>query len=210
MAYCIICIHRGFYMEFNKIVYIVIAAFIIYCVAKIISLIAERKHKSEKFVSKLPERGYELIYSDQKQIEREEGVIYSTILNCEKLDISGKPDYIFRHKKKGIFPVELKSGEIKDKSEPHHGDLMQLAAYFAIGEEYFGETSAEGLIIYKDFMFRVKNTKRLRRKLKGVLSDMREMLKTGEAEPAATFIACKHCICKGTVCEYCDEKPMND
>ena len=196
-------------MDFNKTIYIIVGAVVIYSVAKIISLIAGRKQKFEKHNSKLPTRGYELVYSDQKQTEREENIIYSTILNCAALDISGKPDYIYRHKKKGLFPVELKSGEIKEKSEPHQGDLMQLAAYFAIAEEHFGEKSTEGLIIYKDFMFKVKNTKRLRRQLKGVLSDMRDMLKTGEAEPAASFIACKNCVCKGTVCEYCSEKPMS-
>ena len=196
-------------MDFNQLIYMAAATVIIYILAKIISVIAGRKHKFVKQPPKLPGRGYELIYSDQKQTEREDGVIYSTLLNCEKLDISGKPDYIFRHKKKGGVPVELKSGEIKERNEPHYGDLMQLAAYFAISEEYFGEKCAEGLIIYKDFMFRVKNTNRLRRKLKGVLNDMRDMLKTGEAEPAASFVACKNCICKGTVCEYCEEKPMN-
>ena len=196
-------------MDFNNAIYIIIAAVAVYCLAKIISLITGRKHKFKKYSAKLPGRGYDLVYSDQKQAEREDGVIYSTLLHCEKLDISGKPDYIFRHHKKGLFPVELKSGEIKDKNEPHYGDLMQLAAYFAIAEEYFGEKSKEGLIIYKDYMFSVKNTKRLRRKLKGVLNDMRDMLKTGEDEPAASFIACKNCICKGTVCEYCEEKPMN-
>jgi len=196
-------------MDFDKTIYIIIGAVAIYVLAKIVSLIIGRKQKYEKHNSKLPGRGYELIYSDQKQSEREADVIYSTILCCSALDISGKPDYIFRHKKKGLYPVELKSGEIKEKDEPHPGDLMQLAAYFAIAEEHFGGKCTEGLIIYKDFMFKVKNTKRLRRKLKGVLGDMRDMLKTGEAEPAASFVACKNCVCKGTVCEYCEEKPMN-
>lgn len=187
------------------ILYIAAAALIIYFIARLISFFLTRKHKCVKLPPKLPGAAYRLIYSDQKQIDkRQENVVYGTVLKSEKLEISGKPDYIYRHKNGELMPVELKSGEIGEAVEPYLGDLMQLASYFAIVEEYFGEKPPGGLIIYKDYMFKIKNTARLRRALKSVLGDMRDMLKHGEANPAANFAKCKNCICNGTVCEYTD------
>jgi len=187
------------------VLYIAAAALIIYFIARLISFFLNRKHKCIKLQPKLPGTGYRLIYSDQKQIDkRQDSVVYGTVLKCEKLDISGKPDYIYRHKSGELMPVELKSGEIGEASEPYLGDLMQLASYFAIVEEYFGEKPPSGLIIYKDYMFRIQNTARLKRILRSILGEMRDMLRHGEANPAASFVKCKNCICNGTVCEFTD------
>jgi len=182
--------------------YVIAGAIILYVFGKLVFFIRARKHKWVKLKPKLPGTGYRLIYTDQKQVEKEEGVLYGKPLKSEKLDITGKPDYIYEQKDGALYPVELKSGAIKESDAPHFGDLMQLAAYFAITGEYFDRPVYEGLIVYKDYMFRIKNTKRLRHMLKATLSDMRGMLKSGEGEPAASFVSCKNCICKGTVCEY--------
>jgi len=186
------------------IFYITAAALVIYITARLIAVILRRRHRCAKLKPSLPGSGYRLIYSDQKQIDKKQDVVYGTVLTCEKLNISGKPDYIYRYKNGELLPVELKSGEIGEAREPHLGDLMQLATYFAIIEEHFGEKPQAGLIIYKDHMFRIKNTARLKRALRSVLSDMRDMLKHGEANPAASFVKCKNCVCNGTVCEYTD------
>ena len=186
------------------IIYTAAIALIIYFIARLISFILGRKHKCVKLKPKLPASGYRLIYSDQKQIDRQDTVVYGTVLSCKKLDISGKPDYIYRHKNGELLPVELKSSEIGDAEEPHPGDLMQLASYFAIIEDHFGEKPGAGLIIYKDYMFKIKNTARLRRTLRAVLAEMRGMLRHGEANPASSFVKCKNCVCNGTVCEYTD------
>lgn len=189
----------------DTIIYISASAFILYLTARLISFFLHRRVKCVKLQPKLPGAPYRLIYSDQKQIVQERdsiSITYGKVLKSERLDISGKPDYIYRHKNGELLIAEIKSGEIGDKPEPYFSDLMQLAAYFDIAEVSFGERVPHGLIIYKDYMFRIKNTSRLRRMLKNVLKDMRTMLKDGEADPAASFVKCRNCMCKGTVCEY--------
>ena len=189
----------------QPILYIGVAAFVIYIIARIVSFFLNRKNKPTKLEPKLPDKGYKVIYSDQKQVELiGEGVEYGKVLRNEELDISGKPDYIFQHKNGEMLIAELKSGDISKKDEPYFGDLMQLAAYFAIAEEHYGERPTYGFIVYNDYMFRVANTRKLRRTLKGVLKDMRDMLKDGEAHPASSFVKCRNCMCNGTVCEYAE------
>jgi len=185
-------------------VYIGAVALVIYIFARIISFVIGRGNKFIKLAPKLPDKSYKLIYSDQKQVEQEDNIDYGKVLRSESLDISGKPDYIYRHKNGDLLVVELKSGEIGERAEPYFGDLMQLAAYFCIACECYGGQVSFGFIIYKDYMFKVYNTRKLRRTLKGVLKDMRDMLKHGEAEPAASFVKCRNCMCNGTVCEYTD------
>ena len=187
------------------ILYIAAATLVIYFAARLAAAISHRKHKCVKSKPKLPGYAYRVIYSDRKQNdEYRESTISGTVLKCERLNISGKPDYIYRHKNGELVPVELKSGEIGEAAEPYPGDLMQLASYFAIVEECFEERPAYGLVVYKDYMFKIKNTARLRRALRNVLKDMRDMLTHGEANPAASFVKCRNCMCKGTVCEYAE------
>ena len=192
-------------MDTETIIYISAAAFIIYLTARVISFFLYRKNRCQKLQPKLPGSPYRLIYSDQKQVMLgQENIIYGKVLTNEKLNISGRPDYIYRHKNGELLIAELKSGEIGERAEPYFGDLMQLASYFDIAEECFGERALHGLIIYKDYMFKVKNTNKLRRMLKNVLKDMRDMLKDGEANPEASFVKCRNCMCNGTVCEFTD------
>lgn len=148
--------------------------------------------------------GYELFYSDQKSEDKIEGVIYAKLLHSDIHNISGKPDYIYR-KKNGtkLIPVELKSGVIGDSDTPRQGDLMQLVAYFIIIEDVYGLRPKQGRLIYKDYMFIIKNTQKVRKELLAILWDMRDMLQTGEGEANNAFVQCKHCLCRETVCEYC-------
>jgi len=171
---------------------------------KILLNIKPKEHY-KKVKPKLPGIAYRLFYTDEKGETREEGVIYSKLLHSKKYDISGKPDYIYINRNSGmLLPIELKSGSIGDRLEPRPGDLMQLAMYFLIIEEAFDVRPIKGRVIYKDAMFIVRNTKKLRKKVIGTLRDMREMLKTGEQEANVSFPICKNCVCKDTVCEYCD------
>ena len=150
--------------------------------------------------------GYSLIYSDARPKNKKDNVEYGTLLKSESLDIQGKPDFIFESRfMKRIVPVEIKSGSIKDEEEPHFGDLMQLAAYFVIVEEKKRKKAKYGKLIYKDYMFKVYNTAKLRRELAGVLNDMRSMLNGKMIEAEGSFVKCRHCVCKMTVCEYCEK-----
>lgn len=148
-------------------------------------------------------RGYEILYTDQKGDFDKTKVIVSQMIVSDKYALRGKPDYIYINKSKtDLIPVELKSGKIKDNEMPYAGDLMQLVAYFLMIEDKFTIKPREGRIIYKDHMFIIKNTKKLRTDLLKIIDDMNNMLETGESNVSPSFIKCKHCICNATVCEF--------
>lgn len=123
------------------------------------------------------------------------------VLRSERYDLRGKPDFIYKNIITGRFiPMEIKSGEIDDT--PHHGDIMQLAAYFLIIEDAMGKRPRKGYIRYKNTMFKIKNTARLRKTLLAVVGDMRQMLVTGVGEANPSFAHCRYCVANGTVCEF--------
>lgn len=186
----------------------------IYYVIGILTLLAIIVRVSKGFNSKsyykktsprLPGGKYTLFYTDEKGTTRNDNIIYSKLLHSKKYDINGKPDYIYKNKKNGmLLPVELKSGAIGDLLDPRPGDLMQLAAYFLIIEDIFEIRPIKGILIYKDAMFIVRNTNKLKKDTLSIIKDMREMLITGEQEANSNFATCKSCICRNTVCEYCE------
>ena len=106
--------------------------------------------------------GYALLYADRKQDKNED---FGRLLYSAKYDLQGRPDYVFCSRLlRRIVPVELKSGCIGEAEEPHHGDFLQLAAYFLILEDVYGKRPAYGRLVYRDYMFEIKNTARVRRK----------------------------------------------
>ena len=115
-------------------------------------------------------------------------------------DLRGKPDFIFRSRITGRpAPMELKSGRVA--GQPRHGDIMQLVAYFVIIEDAMGKRPKRGYLRYQNAMFVIKNSTKRRRELYAVLADMRNMLKTGEGHANPSFVHCRHCVARGTVCE---------
>ena len=149
----------------------------------------------------LPNHSYRLFYTDQKNTEKENHVIYSKMLTSQQYNICGKPDYIFKHKVKNRYiPVELKSGIIGEKDMPNEGDFMQLLAYFLIIEDLYHTRVKEGRLIYQDAMFIIRNTISIRKKVLKQLKRMRTMLQTGKEYAEPSFVHCKHCICYKTVC----------
>lgn len=121
------------------------------------------------------------------------------LLKSEKHDLRGKPDLVFQSRFTGRpTPMELKSGEVE--KGPHYGDVMQLVAYFVIVEEAMGKRPKRGFLRYKNAMFVVKNSGRRRRELFGILADMRKMLETGEGSANPSFVRCRHCLARDTVC----------
>ena len=151
--------------------------------------------------------GYRMIYSDQKPEKRQKGVEYSRLLYSAKYDLQGKPDFIFQRRLGNVFiPVEMKSGTIGQADYPHEGDILQMAAYFCIIEDVYGHRPPYGNLIYQDCMFRIRNTGRLRRQLMDTMKEMRQMLRTGKGQANPSFVSCRHCVCRGTVCAYCEDK----
>ena len=142
-----------------------------------------------------------MIYADQKGNKREKD--FGKLLYSKKYDIQGKPDYIFQKRLgNAIIPVEIKSGSIKDDNFPHPGDRMQLATYFLLIEDVYGLRPKYGRLVYKDYMFDIRNTIAIRREVRRTLANMRKMLYTGEGKANCSVASCRYCVCKGTVCPY--------
>lgn len=161
----------------------------------------------KKYRAKMNMIGYSIIYTDQKDNNKKVNIDYSTILYSVKYDIKGKPDYVFKNKITGaLVPVEIKSGSIGDSKMPHKGDMLQLVTYFLIVNEVYGIKPKYGKLIYKDYMFKIRNTSKLRSEVKRTIARMRGMLKNGEEEVNPSFATCRYCVCNGTVCEYCKSK----
>lgn len=171
------------------LIYTIVTTSMIYLVVKTLSFdLVVKKPKHGIF-------GAYIIYSDQGQ---------NKLLVSEKYNLQGKPDYIFKTRLTGKYiPVEIKSTQLKEDEEyPHEGDLMQLVAYFLIIEDVYHRRPKNGRLIYKNRMFIVKNTRKLRRQLKNYLREMRRMLETGKGEAFPDFPKCRNCVCQGTVCQW--------
>ena len=164
--------------------------FVILCVLAIllIKLRKERVHL-KKMVSSHKVFGYTMIYADQK-------------------GDSGKPDFgklLYSSKYefgKRIMPIELKSGSIGEKDFPHRGDYLQLCTYFLIIEDVYGRRPKYGRLVYRDHMFIIKNTRKVRKEVLKVAAEMHALLIHGVAQPNPSFVKCRPCICNGTVCQY--------
>jgi CRISPR-associated exonuclease Cas4 len=124
------------------------------------------------------------------------------MLHDPRHNLQGKPDMVYANGRR-LIPVELKSGRIGDRKEPRTGDMMQLAVYFLLAEAEWGNRPKKGYLIYRDGMFVIKNTRAVRRKLKNILDEMEKMASGPEGfEGSPGFQKCKHCPCRGTVCEF--------
>lgn len=178
---------------------------VLLCVVALLALLLLIRH-GRPALKKLTARddipGYALLYADQKH-GKGATEDFGKLLYSAKYDLQGKPDYVFSSRLLGrIVPVELKSGCIGEAEEPHHGDFLQLAAYFLILEDVYGKKPAYGRLVYRDYMFEIKNTARVRREVLATVQEMRQMLKDGIAEPKPSFAHCRPCICNGTVCRF--------
>lgn len=181
--------------------YFIFCAFIVFFVAfvRLICLSDIRKLKPS-----LHPFGYKLIYTDQK-IKHSNGVVVSKLLKSEVYGIQGKPDFVYKSVFGGIIPVELKSGKIGNDAMPRFGDMMQLATYFIIIEEVYKKKPKFGNLIYSDYMFKIKNTRAIRKEVIEILGSMNEMLESGQGNAQYDFAKCRYCLCK-SVCEFYDRK----
>lgn len=178
------------------------AMIIIVVLLFLLLLVKKGKPNIQKLTARDDVRGYALIYADQKQGKRHEED-FGKLLYSAKYELQGKPDYVFQSPfLKKIVPVELKSGEIDEEEMPHHGDLLQLGAYFLILEDVYGQKPPFGRIVYQDYMFEIKNTAKIRNEVLSTMKEMREMLKYGVGKANPSFANCRPCVCNGTVCEF--------
>lgn len=168
----------------------------------VLLFVKNAKPTMRKLTARDDVRGYALIYADQKQGKKREED-FGKLLYSAKYELQGKPDYVFRSPiLKKIVPVELKSGAIGEADFPHHGDLLQLGAYFLILEDVYGQKPPFGRLVYQDYMFEIKNTAKLRNEVLGTMKEMREMLQYGVGKAKPSFATCRPCVCNGTVCQF--------
>ena len=175
---------------------------IMVCLLILLLLVKNAKPNIQKLTARDDVRGYALIYADQKQGKKHEED-FGKLLYSAKYELQGKPDYVFQNPiTKKIVPVELKSGAIDEADFPHHGDLLQLGAYFLILEDVYGQRPPFGRIVYQDYMFEIKNTAKIRNEVLGTMKEMRDILLYGAGKAKPSFATCRPCVCNGTVCEF--------
>lgn len=177
--------------------------YILTIIAVLLALIIIKKLFSPTIKKKKPSLhpvGYKLIYTDQK-MKCKDSVVVSKLLKSEKFGVQGKPDFLYQGFTGKIIPVELKSAKIGKDKFPHLGDMLQLATYFLIVEDIYGVKPKYGNLIYADYMFRIKNTRRIRKEVIKTTKKMRNMLSDGQGSPVTDFTKCRFCFCK-SVCEF--------
>jgi CRISPR-associated exonuclease Cas4 len=113
-------------------------------------------------------------YADTEAWDRCEKPLFS---NEHRL--TGKPDYLVRSRK-GMVPVEVKSGPAPD--QPYPGHVQQLVAYCLLVEKQEGHAPPYGIIKYDDRSFEVDYTPALRSELLRTLDAMRHDLRARDLD----------------------------
>lgn len=160
------------------------------------SLLDVMSYKKLKSKNKFP--FIKVVYSDSNLYEN----VDKMTLYSKKYHLKGKPDFVYKTLFNNYIPVEIKSSSIKDSPSPRENEAMQLITYFFLISETYGKPKY-GYLIYKDYMFKIKNNRKTRKYFINELKNLREMLETGSNYCEPSFSKCKHCICKNTVCEFC-------
>jgi CRISPR-associated exonuclease Cas4 len=120
---------------------------------------------------------YKLCYNDTKSFKTNKKKQKNKIFLSKKYNLSGKPDLIYKNIFTGrIIPVELKSSKSKENN-PNYGDFLQLVSYFIILSENAKHNPRVGLLVYADYMFVIKNTKKFRKEVIAKLDAMQMVLK---------------------------------
>lgn len=123
------------------------------------------------------------------------------VLHAARLRLVGKPDYLVEQRDGTIIPVEVKSSAAPDR--PWEGQVLQLAAYCLLVEEYFGVRPPYGILQYRDQAFAIDFTDDLEADLLDLLAEMRAA--RGEDDPAPDHNERRRCAGCG-VRHACDQR----
>ncbi|HEY5671984.1 MAG TPA: CRISPR-associated protein Cas4 [Anaerolineales bacterium] len=93
------------------------------------------------------------------------------------LRLTGKPDYLIKHKKK-IIPVEVKS--TRAAQSPYDSHIFQLATYCLLIERTFGVRPPYGILHYPDRTYQIEYTSKLESSTLALLEEMRDQEKLHE------------------------------
>lgn len=170
--------------------------FMIFCLVMLAFWLSFRPSIKVKDKKELGVKCAEPIYADEKGAK---------LLVAPELSLQGKPDFIFETWiLKRYIPLEIKSAKIQEEM-PHLGDFYQLAAYFLIIEAVYGKRPPYGKLVYANKTFTIRNTAKLRKKIKKIVNNMQDMLEESyRPKPQPSFMKCKNCMCQHTVCEFCE------
>lgn len=160
------------------------ADLVLLCVAVLLVVLLCIRH-GRPALKKLTARddipGYALLYADRKQDKNED---FGRLLYSAKYDLQGRPDYVFCSRLLGrIVPVELKSGCIGEAGEAAPRRFFAACGVFPDSGGCLWQKTCLWAVVYRDYMFEIKNTARVRREVLKTVQEMRQMLRDGIAEP---------------------------
>ena len=137
-----------------------------------------------RFRTRLPQG--KLVYIDDASLEATTKTLYDPARA-----LAGRPDFVFR--KRGILiPVEAKSSQAPH--QPHHGHMLQLAAYCHLVEATTGRRPPYGLLRYRDRSFRIAYSESLRRSLFETLEQIQHQ---GDRPPDRSHSFPQRCLACG-------------
>jgi len=96
------------------------------------------------------------------------------VMMSRRFGLSGMPDYLIKTPE-GVLPVEMKSGEMP-RGGAYWNHVVQLTVYLILVEEYYGRVSY-GVIKYSDQSVKVAFTRDLRKRVLGLVSEIRRLRK---------------------------------
>jgi CRISPR-associated exonuclease Cas4 len=114
-----------------------------------------------------------VVYADTGGWDRPDGPLFS-----RELLLTGKPDYLVADGA-ALIPVEVKSG--RAPTQPYASHVLQLAAYFLLVEECYGQRPPHGIVKYTNLVFEVDNTPELEQEVLDTIENIRADLAAGNA-----------------------------
>jgi len=136
-----------------------------------------------------------IIYSDTDQWKTVEQPLYDP-----ELGLTGKPDYLVKHKNTYI-PIELKSNpNIKN---PYSSHIYQLAAYCHLVQSRYNLRPPYGILHYPNHTFAIDYTPELESKLHQIINEIRKCEdEHGPQRSHDSLAKCKRCGYR----DICDQR----
>jgi CRISPR-associated exonuclease Cas4 len=127
-----------------------------------------------------------IIYSDTDQWKKVEQPLYDP-----KLGLTGKPDYLVKHKDTYI-PIEVKSNPNIQK--PYSSHIYQLAAYCYLIQIRYNIRPPYGILHYPNHTFAIDYTSEMESKLHQIINEIRKCEDgNGPHRSHESVAKCKRC-----------------
>lgn len=113
-----------------------------------------------------------VIYADTNRWGPVEKPLYDP-----SLKLTGKPDYLVKHKDK-VIPVEVKSKRIS--KAPYDSHILQLIAYCFLVMRAYNKRPPYGILHYRNRTFAIDFTPKVESTLVDLINEMRELEHSGK------------------------------